>query len=298
MDTLRPLPPTDITALDDWLLAQEAAYPDIRPGNAKGIVWNASSRARAPWAVVYLHGFSASRQETAPLSEQVARALGGHVFYTRLTGHGRTGDALAQASEQDWMADVSEALHIGRTLGERVLLIACSTGATLATRLATSADADLVSAHVFISPNFGLRDPRAALLLHRWSRWLALAIQGQTRSWQPANPREANAWTTRYPTKALVPMLALVQRVQTSDLSSFLRPVLVLYSQRDQTVDPGAIRAAFQRLGAHQKTLHAVHNSTSQGQHVLAGDITAPETVAPMAHTIVQWVHALAPVPD
>ena len=52
--------------------ASEAAFTDLRPGTNKGIVWQGADRQRRPWAVVYLHGFSASRLETAPLAEVVA----------------------------------------------------------------------------------------------------------------------------------------------------------------------------------------------------------------------------------
>ncbi|MDD4273595.1 MAG: hypothetical protein PHG14_07705 [Desulfobacter postgatei] len=38
---------------------------------------------------VYIHGFSATRKETAPLSDLVAKTLNANLFYTRLSGHGR-----------------------------------------------------------------------------------------------------------------------------------------------------------------------------------------------------------------
>lgn len=295
LDTLRTSPPDDIAALDDWIRTSEAAYPDIRPGNAKGIVWHGEDRQRKPWAVVYLHGFAASRLETAPLCDRVAQALGAHLFCTRLTGHGRTSDAMAQASEQDWMDDAQEALHIGRTLGERVLLISCSSGATLASRLATQPDAHRIAAHIFISPNFGPKNKWAELLHTRWGQWLALVVEGKYRSWTPADAREANAWTTRYPLRAVFTLMALVKRVRESDLSVFQTPLLVLYSERDQTVDPVEIRATFARIGAPLKTIEAIGYSTATRQHVLAGDITAPESIEPLAHTMVQWVLSLPP---
>ena len=99
--TPRAPPPADLAELDGWLHASEAAFTDLRPGTNKGIVWHGADRQRRPWAVVYLHGFSASRLETAPLAEVVAQALGAHVFYTRLTGHGRGGQAMAEALPQE-----------------------------------------------------------------------------------------------------------------------------------------------------------------------------------------------------
>jgi alpha-beta hydrolase superfamily lysophospholipase len=191
------------------------------------------------------------------------------------------------------MADTLEAVQIGQTLGERVLLISCSTGGTLATWLGTSADAARVSAHVFVSPNFGPKDKRSEIVNAPWGQKIALLVQGPTRSWVPQSAQEANAWTPSYPTKAIFPMMALVKRVRDSDLSLFQSPVLVLYSERDETVDTAELKAAFTRLGSARKSIEPVSYSKSKGQHVLAGAIKDPGAVAPMAQTIVQWVKSL-----
>ena len=288
--TPRAPPPADIAALDGWLQAGEAAYPDLRPGTAKGIVWQGADRQRRPWAVVYLHGFSASRLETAPLAEVVSQALGAHVFYTRLTGHGRSGAAMAEALPQDWLADTLEAVRVGQLLGERVLLISCSTGATLATWLGTLPLGSQVAAHVFLSPNFGPKDWRAELVNWPGGRRLVLALVGETRGWVPESEAEALAWTTRYPTRAVFPMMAMVKAVRDSDLASFQAPVQVHYSERDETVSPARIKTAFARLGSPQKQLLPVTYSQSKGQHVLAGAIKDSAAVAPMAQSILNWL--------
>jgi alpha-beta hydrolase superfamily lysophospholipase len=292
--TVRPLPPQDIAALADWVDASEKAFPDIKPGNAKGIVWATAPGVRTHWSVVYIHGFSASRMETAPLAETVAAQLGANVFYTRLTGHGRVdGAAMGEASAQDWMADTLEAVRIGQTLGDKVLLISCSTGSTLATWLGTSPEAARVAAHVFVSPNFGPKDKRSELINGPWGQRIALWVQGPTRSSTPESAAEAQAWTESYPTKALFPMMALVKSVRNSDLSQFQTPVLVLLSESDQTVDVAETRSAFTRLGAVHKSIEPVTYSKAKGQHVLVGTIKDPAAVAPMAQTIVQWVQSL-----
>jgi len=292
--TPRAPPPADLVALDGWLQANEAAFIDLRPGTSKGIVWQGADRQRRPWAVVYLHGFSASRMETAPLAEVVAQALGAHVFYTRLTGHGRSGDAMAEALPQDWMADTLEALHIGNLLGQRVLLMSCSTGATLATWLGTSALGSQVAANVFLSPNFGPKDWRGELVNWPWGRRLVLTMAGESRGWVPGSEAEALAWTCLYPTRAVFPMMALVKAVRDSDLARFQAPVQMYFSEQDQTVSPARIKAAFARFGSLQKQLVPVGYSQSKGQHVLAGTIMDPAAVAPMAEGIVKWVRGLA----
>lgn len=293
--TPRAQAPLDLTALDAWLAAQEATVPGIKAGNAKGIVWAQKPGQKTPWAVVYLHGFSASRLETAPLTGQVAQSLSANVFYTRLTGHGLPGAAMGEAKVQDWLADAQEALTIGRQLGDRVLVISCSTGATLATWLEVNGPKTGVAGHVFVSPNFGPKDERADLINGPWGHQIAFALLGQERAHTPASDAEKQAWTGSYPTRSLFPMMALVKATRESPLERFTAPVMLLYSAEDKTVEPLLSLAALGRFSSSNKHLVKVDYSEAKGQHVLAGEIRAPAATAPMAHSILQWVATLNP---
>ena len=293
LPTPRPLPPEKISHLEHWIRASEAAYPDIKPGNAKGIVWNSTAHKKTPWSVVYIHGFSASRLESAPLSDKVAKILGANAFHTRLTGHGRTGAAMAEAKPQDWMADTLEAVRIGQTLGEKVLVISCSTGSTLSTWLATSPEANRVAAHIFLAPNYGPKDKNSEIINTPWGKQLASIIMGPTRSWEPENSQVANAWTTSYPSKAVFPMMALVKSVRDSELSKFKTPVMMIYSEKDTVVDPIETKAVFQRIGSAVKVLEAVTYSENEGQHMLVGDIRSPGSTEIAAKDIAKWVQSL-----
>ena len=291
--TSREAPPEALSQLDGWLARQEARYSDIRPGTQKGIVWHGAVGQKMPWALVYLHGYSASRMEVAPLPDRVAQVLGANVFHTRLVGHGRTGGAMGEARVQDWLADAVEAVQIGQRLGERLVVMGVSTGGTLAAWLAQRPEGRAVSAYVLVSPNFGPKDKRSEVINGPWGQQLALALEGDMRGEVSSDPREELAWTNRHATRALFPMMALVQHVRESDLSTFRAPVLMLYSPRDQTVDPAEIERTFARLGSAQKSLVRVDYSESARQHVLAGDIKAPQATGPMAKQIVAWIQGL-----
>lgn len=290
--TPREVPPA-VTQLDDWLARSEAAYPDIRSGLHKQVVWHGSPGQRTPWAVVYLHGFTASRLETTPLADTVAQRLGANLFYTRLAGHGRSPEAMGEPTVQDWLADAVEAVRVGERLGKRVLVIGVSTGATLATWLGTRPEGQGVTGYVLISPNYGPKDKKAELINRPWGRELALQLEGENRGQPDADAAQNHAWTQVYPTRALFPMMALVKRVREADLSGLRTPVLALYSELDQTVDPQEIQTLFPRIGAEQKTLVAVDYSEATGQHVLAGDLRAPLATERMAADVVHWAEAL-----
>ena len=133
---VRPAAPAIGNDIDAWLASQEiaaAADHAIIPGAEKRVRWFEGRQGeRTETAVIYLHGFSATRQEVAPLGEQLADELQANLFETRLAGHGRETGALANVSAEDWMADAAEALAVGRRLGDRLVVVGTSTGATLA----------------------------------------------------------------------------------------------------------------------------------------------------------------------
>jgi len=263
-----------------WVTARESAVGEaqrIIPGTEKRIRWFADAE-RTPFSVVYLHGFSATRQETAPLAERVADALGANLFETRLAGHGLDDHPLAGTRAEDWLADGLEALEIGRRLGDRVIIIATSTGATLAAALLDQPGMSDVDAIVMISPNFAPRDTRAAWVTAPGGWILARAFAGPERSWQAHNERQARFWTTRYPIAAAVEMMRLVDRANRVWPAALSQRLLVFYSHDDAVVSAQTMLAVLGETDAADKMLIEVTDSGDPSRHVLAGDILSPAT--------------------
>jgi len=280
--------------LSEYLASSESQFADLRAGADKRIVWaDPARRHRTPLSVVYLHGFSASRQETYPLADRLAAKLGANLFYTRLTGHGRSPRAMGEASAEAWLDDALEALAIGRRIGERVILVGGSTGATLAIWVATRDDADALHALVLFAPNFGPANRAAEILLWPWGEALARLLIGDYRTWTPANAQQARYWTTRYPVGALTEMMALVELVREQDLGRVDQPVLVLYSEGDRVVDVDAIKRHYARFGSEHKRLVAVE-SADPAQHVLAGDALSPSTTDAVVSRILAFLGEIA----
>jgi alpha-beta hydrolase superfamily lysophospholipase len=285
-----------LDSLELWLAAAEAQVPGLRPGAERTIVWaDPSEPGRTSLAVVYLHGFSATRREAAPLADSVAAALGANLHYARLRGHGRDGEALADATAEDWLTDAAEALAVGRRLGDRVVLVGTSTGATLALYAAARLPgADDVAAVVALSPNFGPANRAAGMLLWPWGHAIARLLLGPVRSWEPANEQQALWRTTVYPTRALLPMMALVALVDADVLADVTVPTLVLYSADDEVVDRGAIRSRSARLGGRPVVIETVDLAVGDpSHHVLAGDVLSPATTVPLARRIVTFLAPL-----
>jgi esterase/lipase len=276
--------------LDAYLAESEAAFADLIPGSEKRIVWAGAAGEKTPLSIIYLHGYSATRQETAPLAEELAAALGANLFETRFAGHGRTGDALAAASVNDWLNDTVEALEIGRRLGDEVIILGVSTGATAATWLAAQPGMDDVHAFILLSPNYAPADGTAEILTWPWAERIAVALIGPERSWQGNNALHERYWTNSYPTGALLPMMGLVKLARRQDLSQLDRPTLVIYSPNDQVVNPQRTEELFLEIGAAQKELIPITDAADPNSHVLAGDILAPEGTAPVQQLILDFL--------
>lgn len=284
-------PPVLPADLDAYLAGAESQHHDITPGTEKKIIWAGVPGAKTPLSVVYLHGFTATRQETAPLSDIVARELGANLFYTRLTGHGLPGRELARAHAEDWMADTVEALAIGARIGERVVLIGTSTGGTLAAWAAAREKiSEFLAAIILLSPNFGPANRFADLLLVPWGRHIADTLLGIEQTWQPYNDRHGEFWTSRFPTRALLPMMALVRHVRNLPLENITTPVLMGYSRDDVVVDVEKALRFVMRFRSPLKEILDLGDINERNDHVLAGDILAPHNTELLAARIVDFV--------
>lgn len=277
-----------------YLAKSEQAVGGIREGLEKEIVWAyPESRAKTPLAFVYVHGFSASRMETHPLTETVSREFGANVFYTRLTGHGRDGAAMTDGSVAAWVNDIAEAVAVGRAIGERVVIISVSTGSSLAAWAASRPELmEGVAGHVMISPNFALRAKGAGILSLPFAGEIADLVMGKQRSFETRNDMHAQWWTSAYPTRALLPMKAAVDIAAGLRYSAISLPCLFIYSSKDSVVDPAATERVASLWGGRSETM-VVDNSDDPSNHVIAGDALSPSTTAAVAARIVEFVKGL-----
>jgi alpha-beta hydrolase superfamily lysophospholipase len=283
----------DLADPDGWLAAREGAFDDITPGTEARIVWAGAQGVPTDVVVLYLHGFSATSEEIRPVPDRVAEALGANLIFARLPGHGRGAAAMAEPRAGDWIDDVDTMLRLARGIGNRVVVIGTSTGATLASWAATDAEmATDVAAMVMISPNYVLANPAGVLLEWPLSRVWVPWIVGPERRFEPSNEQHGIFWTTTYPTVATVTLGTLLRETRARDYSGVTIPALFLFSDTDQVISAQAARDFAAGWGG-EATIQPVavpEEGADPNHHVIAGDILSPALTDRVAEDITAWL--------
>ncbi|GGX59495.1 alpha/beta hydrolase [Saccharospirillum salsuginis] len=283
--------PTDLERLPDWLSGREAQEENITEGAEKHIEFaNPDRPAKTPYAVLYLHGFSATRQEIAPVPERVAKALGANYYGARLTGHGQDGDSLGRSTARQWLRDTAEAWQVACELGEQVIVISCSTGSTLATWLAEQPSTQhRLAALVLFSPNYQPKHWASHLFGWPWSRHWLKYLAGEHYGWEAAGELNKRYWTNHYPTRVLHELQALVIAVRNSPVDKIRAPSLFIYSDDDQVVNARYTDGVYRRWGADVTERIRV-NDVDDSNHVITGDIVAPQNTETSVRQILEFL--------
>ena len=282
-----------LTTIDNYLSNCESTFDDIVVGSEKLIRWHNNEKRQTNIALIYLHGFSASRQEISPVTENLADQLGANIYYARLQGHGRGSNAMAEGTVEGWKNDTRHAYEVAQLIGKKVILIGNSTGGTLGAWLATQDFAHDLRASVMISPNFGLKNRSAYLMRWNWGLQLAKLIKGPYRSFEPQNHYHSQFWTERYPLEALVPMLHLVDEIKRLDASKITVPHMMIYSPADSVVDVKSTLDFIEKMTNAPVKLSPFTSSKDRGQHVLAGKACSPSSTDELLAVINNYIASL-----
>ncbi|UYQ94759.1 alpha/beta hydrolase [Chitinophaga horti] len=277
-----PAVPTDPDQLEQFIAAGESLHR-LKPDNEAKIIWADSLRRKTPVSIVYLHGFSASRMEGDPVHRDIARRFGANLYMARLDGHGiDTSDALYNMTASGLLRDARQALAIGRALGDKVILVGCSTGSTLALTLAARFPRE-VYAVVNLSANVAINQPMIALVDAPWGLQITRMVSGgDYMVSKPKYPDQPKYWYNKYRLEAIVELQNLVDNTMLpSTFATIHQPVLNLYyykneQEQDPTVKVSAILEMHGQLGTPAALKRAVAIPDA-GAHVIGSSITSKD---------------------
>lgn len=267
--------------LPDFITQQEAQRK-VKPGNEAEIVWADSAHQQTEYAVVYLHGFSASKKEGDPAYYYLAKALHANLYLSRLADHGLDTVAPMQYFTADRLWESGKlAYAIGKKLGKKVILMGTSTGGSLALQLA--AVYPEVNSLVLLSPNIAINDSKAWMLNNPWGLQIARkVIGGDERRVDDKAPEYRKYWYTHYRLESTVELEEMLETAMLPDLFAKVKqPVLLLYYYKNETEQDPVVRVdamlkMFDELGtpANQKEKVALPNA---GNHVIGSSITSKD---------------------
>jgi len=272
----------ELLALPNYVALQESKFK-IKPGNEAEIVWADSSKLQqTEYAVVYLHGFSASKEEGNPAYQFLAKSLKANMYLARLADHGLdtispmeyfTADRLWESGKQ--------AYAIGKKLGKKVILVGTSTGGSLALQLAAAYPE--VNSLVLLSPNIAINDSKAWLLNNPWGLQIARKVTGsEERKVDGKSPLYKKFWYTNYRLESVVQLEEMLESSMNKALFEKVKqPVLMLYyykseAEQDPVVKVEAMLKMFDELGTLPNDKQKVALPKT-GNHVIGSAITSKD---------------------
>lgn len=292
--------------LETFIMDMESMRP-VKPENEARIIWNDDSlKNKTEYAVVYLHGFSASQEEGDPVHTDFAKRFGCNLYLARLAEHGLdTADVLINLTADNYWESAKQALAIGKQLGKKVILMGTSTGGTQALQLAAAYPND-VAALLLMSPNIEINDPNAWILNNHWGLQIARLVKKGNYN-QSSDQRDIykKHWYSNYRLEGTV---ALQEMLETSmNKETFVKinqPLLLLYyykddEHQDNVVKVSAMKKMFELVStpaAYKKSI-AVPKAGDHvmGSYIKSGDL---ETVKQEINLFATEILKMSPVTD
>jgi len=225
--------------------------------------------------VLLLHGFSGSTSEVRGLADLLHDA-GFGVYAPALAGHGTDPLDLDAVSADDFFARAEEAYQEAAARYQRLYLVGFSLGGTLALHLAARhhvAGIVTIATPVFMATALHRGIPFA----HRWSPWRN--VISNYAAW-----RGEVVGYRLTPLSSLVVFLDVIERVR-QDLGWIRAPLLVLHSQRDETVP--VANATY--ISAHVASSTKRVRIFARGRHLM----TVPPELLLIKADVVRFLHDL-----
>jgi len=227
--------------LSDFINNREKNTPHLRPGNEAQIIWADSNQVKTPYALVYIHGFSASQEEGAPIHKEIADRYGMNLYLARISGHGTNEpEPFASLTVEKMMNSAKEAIAIGKLLGEKVIVMSCSTGGTFSLYLASNDPG--IDGLIMYSPNIDLYNQTSDILTAPWGLQIARLISGGDQRSFEATEDVKKYWTTTYRLEGLIALKQLLQETMTKETFEKVRqPTFIGYYYKNEAEQDNVI---------------------------------------------------------
>ena len=272
--------PDNLIELDQLITDSERAVGNIKRDNEARIVWFDDKPVKTSFSIVYLHGFTASQGEGYPIHRDIARRYGCNLYLSRLYGHGIDKDAFRDMTMDKLIDSALFAYSVGRKIGENVILMGTSTGASLAILIASLYRE--VKGIIAYSPLIDFHEIKARLIRSPYFRFLLTQLIRFKYIHKSNNitPEEEQYWYTDYHINGLIALNKFIQTyMQTKTYQKVTQPFFLGYYYRDKkeqdpTVSVKKMMSMYQQLGtsADRKKMINFRNANA---HVIGSQYTS-----------------------
>lgn len=274
--------PDKLAGLDTFLSERESAF-NLKPGTEAKIEWNCGSELKkTDYSIVYLHGFRASHPEGDPVHHRVATHFSYNLYLSRLEEHGiDTQYPLLHLTEEKLLRSARFAFQIGQQIGQQVILMGTSTGASLALWLASRDEfKDKISALILYSPLIRFYGIKQQLLMNAFSRNLLRIVPGEKYQIETKGTTyaEDRIWNKTYALQGALALGAFVEHhMQDNTFANVKCPVFTGYyykndHEQDQVVSVSAIKRMIEKLGTPEELVTAA-NFPEANNHVICNSL-------------------------
>ncbi|RHX95541.1 hypothetical protein DLM76_00655 [Leptospira yasudae] len=229
-----------------------------RPNNEEKLV--RYSPGKTEYAILYIHGFGASRAEGEEVTDQLAKDLKANLYYVRLPGHGTNLEDHRDATFQEILQDSETALLETEKLGNKTILIGTSMGGLISTYLAAKYP-ERVQALILGSPFYDFTSALGGIYQFSWGKDFAHLVMGKIRKSTEEQKRDpASAFWYRDQYLAAVQNLSDLREyiLGTDPFSKISSPVLLFYyykndKEQDASASVQSMLNAFKKVNENGK---------------------------------------------
>lgn len=256
------------------LKLKESKEKGARPNNEEKLLKFAP---KTKIAMLYIHGYGASRGEGEFVIDTIAKKLKYNTYYLRLPGHGTNMDDHKNTEYYQLLDTAIEAAQMTKLLGEKLVIIGTSMGGTIATYIAAE-HPNIPDAVILVSPFYRFANPVGNALFFRPFFKTVLLFTTYRERKDPYDDPNDN-WTMYWYAKNYWASLhSLVDLGEFIANDSFYKkvscPVLLLYYYKDEKHKDGSADVNTM-LKAYDTFNNGKHNPLSRkvvienGDHVL-----------------------------
>lgn len=243
------------------------------------------SKGKTPIAILYIHGFGASRAEGEYVIDRIAADFKANTYYLRLPGHGTNIEDQRDTHFENYLKTAEDTLLMMETLGDKVIVVGTSMGGLLSTYLASKYP-DKITGIILASPFYEFKDKSGNIYAFNWGKHLVDAAYGDLRKNKNQDPNDpAFKYWYRNQYYASVQNLSDLKRIiANSDVYEKVSvPVLMFYyyksaEDQDTSADVAKMLEVFEEFGrASQPNPLNKKVQITDGAHVLLSEFVSSD---------------------